>query len=899
VSSLKPNHSYSAALTAVVLLLAASSGGCDEALNSTVSSLRSPARISYAPTCVRDGIWLDARDCPDDATLTPFAYVTNEESAALVFLRFVSDAPRIVDTRIGVPGVTPVRIGERPRAVAASVEGAFVLTANTASQDVSIVQVERAVEVAAIPLEQTPVAMVAGLEANTFWLAYASGRLELRSLAFDCGAGPNVYVDACQLSANPSLELSLSLELEASPRSLLLDPTRPRLYVSYGDVLYLSVIGLDDTQSCSDSAATAPCEVLRLPGGYSCADGIDNDGDGFADGADPQCYGVDGAESPESTGRFQATACNDLEDNDGDGLVDLYDPGCVSPNDAGEEDGLQVLEPTACTNGLDDDGDGLVDNRDPDCMGPDDDSEGGRRLLAACMNGLDDDDDGNADFPLDADCSSPFDDTESPTAACGDGLDNDGDGLVDLDDPGCSSLDDRSEDLDASACSDGQDNDGDGLLDLADPDCYGSGGDTESAVARLGLGPMGIDPQGRWLYVIDPAESALLVIDLVEGRLLDAGSLDPFTRSPGIGVARLPMAVVGDVRESTLYSANGVTVERDEAVAYVTSSAGAVYWLSIHQSFRRYVDGFLAESVELPTLRLADGAGEYQASASDGICTNAICAVSDRPVVAVRQRATVMIGSAGELQTSVEGQAQRVPADEILRDETWRLSYEGVLTGGKRSDGVFDPVHPGVLSSRVDFCNIGAREGDLLVLNERPDVSLDTSCAALSLGRLEYRVAHVRPNQLVLEATGKESAVEALPSRTCFPFSVSFELRPEGQWYASPVSGLKEAQRDSRRGICVDRALRYGSLRIDSNSVYRNAFWSTAIDISKIPAQRDVTLEFKLSSGFSALRRSIGPMPSDAVLVDPFGEKRLLVPDAGSNQLFVFDVPQFSLLDSL
>jgi hypothetical protein len=85
-----------------------------------------------------------------------------------------------------------------------------------------------------------------------------------------------------------------------------------------------------------------------------CSDGLDNDGDGFADGADPGCDGLD-----DVSERSNAFACDDGVDNDGDGLADHDpdpdegDPGCLHPS-AGSES-------PACQDGLDNDGDGFID----------------------------------------------------------------------------------------------------------------------------------------------------------------------------------------------------------------------------------------------------------------------------------------------------------------------------------------------------------------------------------------------------------------------------------------------------------------------------------------------------------------------------------------------------------
>ena len=87
----------------------------------------------------------------------------------------------------------------------------------------------------------------------------------------------------------------------------------------------------------------------------ACDDGIDNDGDGLVDMADPGC--ANGADTSEQNSQ---AACDDGIDNDGDGLIDMADPGCSSPSDPSEQNAL-----AACDDGIDNDGDGLIDMADP------------------------------------------------------------------------------------------------------------------------------------------------------------------------------------------------------------------------------------------------------------------------------------------------------------------------------------------------------------------------------------------------------------------------------------------------------------------------------------------------------------------------------------------------------
>jgi hypothetical protein len=96
-----------------------------------------------------------------------------------------------------------------------------------------------------------------------------------------------------------------------------------------------------------------------------CSDGLDNDGDGVVDQADPGC-----SWHSDSSEQSLALPCDDGVDNDGDGHVDYPDdPSCTSLEDVDE------VGSTQCDDGLDNDGDGHFDLDDPDCDSPEDDDE--------------------------------------------------------------------------------------------------------------------------------------------------------------------------------------------------------------------------------------------------------------------------------------------------------------------------------------------------------------------------------------------------------------------------------------------------------------------------------------------------------------------------------------------
>ncbi|MBN1645856.1 hypothetical protein JW868_02335 [Candidatus Woesearchaeota archaeon] len=63
----------------------------------------------------------------------------------------------------------------------------------------------------------------------------------------------------------------------------------------------------------------------------ACSDGVDNDGDGYIDTADPGC-----ANKNDNSEWNPAIECDDGVDNDGDSATDYNDAGCSGPTDTDE-----------------------------------------------------------------------------------------------------------------------------------------------------------------------------------------------------------------------------------------------------------------------------------------------------------------------------------------------------------------------------------------------------------------------------------------------------------------------------------------------------------------------------------------------------------------------------------
>lgn len=207
---------------------------------------------------------------------------------------------------------------------------------------------------------------------------------------------------------------------------------------SYGDIACAAYGVSTATQDYYDWIVELAPEVAELNREH-CANGLDDDGNGLADCADPVCA--------HSFVCVHEICDNDLDDNF-DGLVDCVDPTCASqPHcqaeicDNGEDDNADglvdcldpqcmhdvVCQPENCTNGIDDNLNGLVDCRDPQC------AAFSACIQEDCTNGVDDNFDGLKD------CAAPQCSGKKvcQPEICDNGMDDNDDGLRDAEDPGC------------------------------------------------------------------------------------------------------------------------------------------------------------------------------------------------------------------------------------------------------------------------------------------------------------------------------------------------------------------------------------------------------------------------------------------------------------------------------
>lgn len=210
---------------------------------------------------------------------------------------------------------------------------------------------------------------------------------------------------------------------------------------------------------CTSGAEVCVNGVCRLPleeGSVACADGVDNDGDGYVDCYDLDCSETDLVNAVCVHGE-QGGMCSDQQDNDLDRFVDSSDLDCFGPED----------DNASCSDGYDNDDNGFEDCADYSCLRNPAVSVCACPAAGACENG------GQCvgGFCVASPCTAQNPDgyCAVATEACVGGSCEDASGPEQTD----------------QSCSDHADNDGDGYRDCADFSCSQS---TEVSICPCGAG---------------------------------------------------------------------------------------------------------------------------------------------------------------------------------------------------------------------------------------------------------------------------------------------------------------------------------------------------------------------------------------------------------------------------
>ena len=828
--------------------------GCSDDNDSTLSAFDMPGALHYVEQCVIGDVIKPVSECQaQNMEPNRSIFVGNIGNGTLAYITVSAKGKfEVHDITRSVPGVTSIPVGDRPQSIASDANGVLLLTTSSIHNNLSIVSVPELREVAYLELDKPARRIAYHAADDAFYVYFLDGLVRRLKISFDCGQGENVFPLSCKLSKeNLTLSWEDVMTLDGQVSDYIVDPRGDRGYVSYSNHPYISLISFAESGGACPDGATYPCEVERIGAGFSCSDGIDNNGDGLIDQEDPLCYYPWSAEGAENPGYVGIGPCNDNRDNDGDGLVDALDPGCVSSDDASEEDGYQPPTLGTCADGIDNDGDGFSDRDDPSCIWPMDD-ESSDKKMASRTTGM---------------------------------------------------------------CMDGVDNDADTLIDDADKACYGRLGRSEAYEVGIGRGQLGIDPESRWLYVADPYDSQVIIIDLETNKTLDASGHFPRQRVVGIPVGRVPLDVVGDILYYDTYNKNNQIVEVKEALIYVTTSSGGVVELSVQQDFIHFEHletDERRENLPVMTLRPSDDDDDIS-YIGVARCVGRLCGEHDIPTINLRERLNVAF-SRSENQLTVTdpqtGAYHTTIFDPILASETWRVAYEGPLEKKEREDGYFSSE--GVFRSySADFCALGVREGDLLVLTSKPTNTTTEACAPFSRFakepvNLQWKVKAVHTEYLEIEPTGVDGDATSIPPIECFPRVFSFNLHAIGSWILTSNSTYVN-RRMALGDQCVDNPISpFGNLRfnLDPNRNantpdLETAFFSIRLPDSAFQLGRNDAYEFTTKSEFTQKGTTVGAAPTSAILYDDGNIHYLIISEASANTVVLYDLEDESIYDSL
>lgn len=937
-------------LVALLFLLPVVVSACGDEIPLLPNSLESPAGLSAARTCIaplNDGLgtsfWTDPSRCEAGGDVTggsinTTGLIVNRQRQSLMLFDYDSVPPELLDIQIGEPGVTGVSVCDGPSQVVTSSDGIFAIVLCDESMSVSVVSLPHRREVFRSNRRTVETQLAAAPDDSL--LAFAQPELnqvQLERFEFTCGSDAE-FTTGCEPTV--TMETIIILGTSGAPTHLAFGE-QGRLFVTYRDLPFVSIFELSSSETvCLNETASAPCETARIGLTFECGDGLDNDGDGLIDQADLQCFGPTDAESPEGI-RGVSSVCADGLDNDGDGLVDHDDVDCINTTDQSETGAVRLAR---CADGIDNDGDGSVDLADEQCFdsgwdselsapacadGIDNDSDGlvdtaddqcidslwsDESRLPSCSDSEDNDADGNADFPEDFDCIGPLMDSEQETPACNNGVDDDGDGFIDRGDPGCGNLSDESEDSTPPACADGADNDNDGAIDLADPDCFGAAGNRESSVLTDGFGPISLHDDEQFLYVIDPPNNQVLVIDINNQQLLDANAGD-FLRT-GLGVSTTDSGVLvqpaGYGVSATVSDSGSIQTGVTEEVAIVPSSDGIATVVDISTTF--FVDDVTRSEGTTWRLRPRDGdtsnattwnlsceipddlRDAIRASRGDDTDTRIYCSDPEIPQLQIDEDG-VDVRFIQEERFTLDGTSlttEMVPYDFRIRDETWTITYEASIPNATRSDGLVEEGLTGVIvTSGVDFCGLGIEPGDhIRITAASPALDIDSSvCGEFFTATLEYEIDYIRADRFFLSVlTDQEGVVQSLPTRDCFSSAVTYSIYAPDTWIVEgSATGFLHDQM-SLSEQCVERTgdpRRTG--RLFSDTSFENVFFEIVVSTSAIPPTPTTAVSFNTENAFAGTALGIGPTPVDVNLTSTANGLRLAISDGGVDTVFIFD----------
>lgn len=910
-------------LNVAAILTGSLLAACSDTVPTPPISLNGPTAIAVATgeVClnfsVADNISTPIFGACAEDEKSAIGLVVNENSDRLTFIGLNTTDPRLADLTQAQPGVSHLPVGRLPVDVAASPDGTVAYTLNQIDRDISVVNLwGPEVLDARITLGETPIAFEVSTD-GTIVVAMGSPS----RLAFINGV-------TCETNGCSEIPSEIAtLEMPGTISDFAITPDGARAFVAFRDYNYIAVVDL------------ASRTISNLVGAAnSCSDGIDNDGDGRIDQEDPQCFGPYGSENPVVA--TETANCQDGEDNDEDGLIDRDDPDCTHPQAMEISDVAANIPTTPCNDGVDNDGDANTDYpSDSGCYGPLGKTEVELRPLGFDAIAIDElgkfvylvDRANSQVVVIDATREILVDATASQSPAATEFTTNVGIPVFP-----------RPLDVAATVRRDCLREDNIGVRCSAE---FFSTYTLEDVVVRYAYGAFVTEDTGRIRYV--EAMDAFCKIPAAEAqKLLDSDFIDPAKLAGTLDekctiipefplVAREDFAGTCDVtcddceRDGILNERffcndnTGVIVNPRFGLVDLAGAEGRVAGKGTCE-IPASVDATMREFASLPnaprefgcTSPLLPQPLSFDATGINRNTAPSLDVFTRADLLAYEQ---AFFRITGEIENrNIETAATSRIFDSRLNAESWTVSYEGALPATRRNDGLLATdlanitindedleQQASVFSAGYDLCAAGVFEGDLITFLSQPKDSEECAGFAGAMGFLTYRIAAMDSRTMYLTPAGEGFATE-LPTRTCFPTGITYEVRPEEAWIVVGERSGLVSEREDRFGVCVDRQAAADPFaparqsRVKTGESYTGPYLGfylypggrlgSSDDALEVLPARGLSFTFQIVPNFASRNfQTEGIFPTKVVAYQQGAYYRVLSTDSNSNFVFIKD----------
>jgi hypothetical protein len=758
--------------------------------------------------------------------------------------------------------------------------------------------------------------------------------------------------------AVPAQADGVEIPLPATSADMVAGPAGNLIYVIYTDAPFASVVAVRDRaladfpDGCLDGGA-APCEVDRIGLTFDCSNGVDDDGDGQIDQADAQCYGPRGFESPEGIGRSPLGACSNGLDDDADGAIDRADPACLISGGDDEIEPLVEDALFACMDEEDNDRDGAVDfPADAACYGATGRSEDDVTPLGFTSIGIDPF--GKFLYVVDR-ANDQVIVVDAVHRALIDVYDASGRdrtafaGQLGVAIPPAPTVVDGRVDRDVVW--------EDPRLDQCDPD-----GDCRHAIVRYNYGAF-VATDGGFAYnlnalttfceVTAPAGEGLIAADEF---FFGSQALQGSAEQNCLTIPDFPLAYdvqACEALESCAACRAGAqscdpicedTAQLREDCFGERLATGEGVRLAFNAAMQLQDSNSRASRVRgLGSCDTPESFTQALRASTEGLvdtsCTSLLrpqpvrAGTSDEELTAGDfQRAGLLQGStlllaAGDQLSSSEQEAREEPVepfeviamsvlspeDQAIVSESWTVTWEGVIPGTRRDDGLLAADQPGLMQvAGIDLCVEGVQEGDRLTILSAPiaagEGELPEACRVFvdgedRVGFLTWSIIEVRPNELVLEVIAEEGDAQAfvneLPTRECFAQGVDYEIRAHDEWI---VVGDRSGFLSDRTSVLNTCRPVYGAdrprfdARVQTGEFFQGPYLSFLMREGAVPPSRDDDQELSYRFG---VERNFRPdafrtttlLPTRLLVADQLnGGPWLIIADPASDFVFFSDL---------